>query len=46
MVNIELTSSDSNFVSYTLRHYARTTEGLEQEDRDDILEIANKFRIK
>jgi len=46
METVRLTKSDSNFVSYTLRHYARTTEGLEQEDRDDILEIANKFRTK
>jgi hypothetical protein len=45
MNNIELTNSDSNFVSYTLRHYARTTGGLDAEDRDAIIELAGKFRI-
>jgi hypothetical protein len=45
MNKIELTNSDSNFVSYTLRHYARMTENLDQEDRDAITELASKFRV-
>ena len=43
---IKLTENDCIFVHYVLRMYASTTEGLEQEDKDEIREIAAKFYRK
>ena len=43
MKTINLTESDCFFTKYILRMYAQQTEGLDQEDVDNIYEIANKF---
>ena len=44
MKRIELKESDSTFIYYTLRQYARTTENLDKEDRDEIMDLAIKFK--
>jgi hypothetical protein len=44
MKTIKLTESDSFFTHYILRMYAQQTEGLDQQDVDNIYEIANKFK--
>lgn len=46
MVTLKLTENDCIFVHYVLRMYANTTEGLEQEDKDEIREVAAKFYTK
>jgi len=44
MRNIKLTESDCTFVHYVLRMYASQTEGLETEDKQEIYEVASKFK--
>ena len=44
MRNIKLTESDCFFVHYVLRMYAEQTPGLDQEDKDEIREVAAKFK--
>ena len=44
MPKIKLTKSDCTFVHYVLRMYANQTEGLDREDKQEIYEIANKFK--
>jgi len=42
--NIKLTENDCIFVHYVLRMYAQQTPGLDQEDKDEIREVAAKFK--
>ncbi len=44
MRNINLTDNDCTFVQYVLKYYANHTEGLDSEDREEIYEVANKFK--
>jgi len=44
MPTIKLTDNDCIFVHYVLRMYAQQTPGLDQEDKDEIREVARKFR--
>ena len=44
MRNINLSENDCTFVHYVLRMYARTTPNLDSEDREQINEVANKFK--
>ena len=44
MKNIKLTENDCIFVHYVLRMYAQQTAGLDQEDKDEIREVAAKFK--
>ena len=44
MRNIKLTEHDCTFVHYVLRMYAKTTEGFDYEDKQEIYEVANKFK--
>ena len=44
MPTIKLTDNDCIFVHYVLRMYAQQTPGLDQEDKDEIREVAAKFR--
>ena len=44
MKTITLTESDCTFVHYVLRMYAKTTPNLESEDREEIYEVASKFK--
>ena len=44
MKNIKLTENDCIFVHYVLRMYAQQTPGLNQEDKDEIREVAAKFK--
>ncbi len=44
MKNIKLTENDCIFVHYVLRMYANQTEGLDSEDKQEIREVAAKFK--
>jgi hypothetical protein len=44
MQTIKLTENDCTFVHYVLRMYANQTPGLDQEDKEEIYEVANKFK--
>ena len=44
MRNIKLTEGECIFIHYMLRRYAKTTEELNQDDRQEIYEVANKFK--
>jgi len=44
MRNINLSESDCTFVHYVLRMYASQTENLDQNDKQEIYEVANKFK--
>ena len=46
MVTIKLTENDCIFVHYVLRMYASQTPGLDQEDKEEIREVAEKFYKK
>ena len=46
MVTIKLTVNDCIFVHYVLRMYASQTPGLDQEDKEEIREVAAKFYTK
>jgi len=41
---IKLTKNDAMFVHYILHMYAQQTPGLDQEDKDEIREVAAKFK--
>ncbi len=41
---IKLTENDCIFVHYVLRMYAQQTPGLDQKDKDEIREVAAKFK--
>lgn len=42
-MQIELTETDALFVRHVLRMYAKTTEGMSSFDREEILDLSNKF---
>ena len=42
--SINLTENDCTFVHYVLRRYAKTTPDLDSEDREEIYEVASKFK--
>ena len=44
MKNIKLTENDCIFVHYALRMYANQTEGLDYDDKQEIYEVAAKFK--
>jgi hypothetical protein len=44
MKTMDLTENDCTFIYYTLRAYARQCGNLEQEDIDNIDDLANKFK--
>ena len=44
MRNIKLTENDCIFVHYVLRMYAQQTPGLDSDDKEEIREVANKFK--
>jgi len=44
MKNIKLTENDCIFVHYVLRMYAQQTPGLDSDDKDEIREVAAKFK--
>ena len=44
MKPLKLTENDCIFVHYVLRMYAQQTPGLDQEDKDEIREVAAKFK--
>ena len=44
MKKIELSESDCTFVHYVLRMYASQTSGLDRSDKQEIYEVANKFK--
>ena len=46
MKTVKLKNSDSNFISYTIRHYARTWVNLSDDDRANMEKLANKFRVQ
>ena len=41
---IKLTENDCTFVHYVLRMYANQTEGLDYQDKQEIREVAAKFK--
>mgnify|MGYP003130923214 CR=1 FL=1 len=44
-VNLKLTESDCTFVHYVLRQYAVQTPGLDGDDRQEIRDVASKFKL-
>ena len=44
MRNIKLTENDCTFVHYVLRYCANHTENLDSDDKDEIYEVAAKFK--
>jgi len=44
MRNIKLTENDCTFVHYVLKYYANQTEGLDYDDKQEIYEVAAKFK--
>ena len=44
MRNIKLTDNDCTFVHYVLKYYANNTENLDSDDKDEIYEVAAKFK--
>ena len=42
-MQIELTETNALFVRNVLRMYAKTTEGMSSFDREEILDLSNKF---
>jgi len=44
MKNIKLTENDCIFVHYVLKYYANQTEGLDYDDKQEIYEVAAKFK--
>ena len=45
-MNVQLTQTEKMFVNHVLKMYAKNTDGLDKEDREEILDIANKFKSK
>ena len=44
MRNIKLTENDCIFVHYVLIYYANHNENLDSDDKDEIYEVAAKFK--
>ena len=44
MRTIKLTENDCTFVHYVLRYYAMYTDGLDEQDKKEIREVAAKFK--
>jgi len=44
MTTLKLTENDCIFVHYVLKYYANQTEGLDYDDKQEIYEVANKFK--
>lgn len=44
MRTIKLTENDCTFVHYVLKYYANQTEGLDYDDKQEIYEVAAKFK--
>jgi len=44
MKTIKLTEGDAFFVNHVLRIYAHQTAGLDSEDKEEIKEVAAKFK--
>jgi len=44
MKTLKLTESDCIFIHYALKQYAIQTENLDKVDRQEIYEVANKFK--
>jgi hypothetical protein len=44
MRTIKLTENDCIFIRYVLRVYANHTIGLDQQDKEEIREVAAKFK--
>ena len=44
MRTIKLTDSDCIFIHYALKQYAIQTNNLDKDDRQEIYEVANKFK--
>lgn len=44
MKTLKLTEGECIFIHYILRRYAKTTEELNQDDREEIYEVAAKFK--
>ena len=44
MRNIKLNDSECMFIYYTLKAYANQTESLDNDDIEDIYEVAAKFK--
>jgi len=44
MKTIKLTENDCVFVHYVLRMYANQTKGLDYDDKQEIREVAAKFK--
>ena len=44
MRNINLSENDITFVHYVLKYYANHTENLDSDDKQEIYEVANKFK--
>ena len=42
--NVKLTDSDCFFVHYVLRMYAEQTPGLDHLDKEEVREVAAKFK--
>ena len=42
---VKLTKSDCLFVHYVLRQYAAQTPGLDSYDRQEIRDVASKFKL-
>lgn len=42
---IKLSENDCTFVHYVLRMYAQQTPGLDSDDRLEIREVADKFKL-
>jgi len=45
-INIMLKKSDSMFVYYTLRQFARTNPHYNDGDKEEVLNLAHKFHVK
>ena len=45
MPNIKLTESDCTFVHYVLTMYAQQTPGMDADDKAEIKDVANKFKL-
>ena len=44
MRNVKLTDGDCTFIHYVLRMYANTTSNLDSDDKQEIYEVASKFK--
>jgi len=44
MRNIKLTGGEITFVNYVLKYYANHTDNLDEDDKQEIYEVAAKFK--